>query len=394
MVGHSSLFSQLLCVVNRHQFERRVRESGAERAAKGFTCWSQFVAMMFCQLAQAKSLREISDGLACCEGKLNHLGLEEGPKRSTLSYANARRPWQLFESLFYDQLALAQSLAPKKKLRFKNKLLSLDATVIDLCLSMFNWATFRQTKGAVKLHLLLDHDGYLPVYAHLSEGNVHELRVAKSLHFPKGSVVVMDRAYVDYRQFAHWTKAGIFFVTRLKENANYWDFEDRPVPKNSNVLKDQLIRLNPITAGAPCREDLRLVTVWDERNQCEVRLLTNQMHFGASTIAAIYRERWQIELFFKALKQNLKIKTFVGTSANAVRIQIWTALIAILLLKILQFKSTFGWALSNLVALLRWNLFTYRNLWEWINRPYDTPPQSALSQGELFELDSMPGHQT
>jgi Transposase DDE domain/Domain of unknown function (DUF4372) len=394
MVGHSSLFSQLLCVVNRHQFERRVRESEAEKAAKGFTCWSQFVAMMFCQLAQAKSLREISDGLACCEGKLNHLGLEEGPKRSTLSYANARRPWQLFESLFYDQLALAQSLAPKKKLRFKNKLLSLDATVIDLCLSMFNWATFRQTKGAVKLHLLLDHDGYLPVYAHLTEGNVHELRVAKSLHFPKGSVVVMDRAYVDYRQFARWTKAGIFFVTRLKENANYWDFEDWPVPKNSNVLKDQLIRLNPITAGAPCREDLRLVTVWDERNQCEVRLLTNQMHFGASTIAAIYRERWQIELFFKALKQNLKIKTFVGTSANAVRIQIWTALIAILLLKILQFKSTFGWALSNLVALLRWNLFTYRNLWEWINRPYDTPPESALSQGELFELDSMPGHQT
>jgi DDE family transposase/uncharacterized protein DUF4372 len=394
MVGHSSLFSQLLSVVNRHQFERRVKESAAEKAAKGFTCWSQFVAMMFCQLAQAKSLREISDGLACCEGKLNHLGLEEGPKRSTLSYANARRPWQLFESLFYDQLALAQSLAPKKKLRFKNKLLSLDATVIDLCLSMFNWATFRQTKGAVKLHLLLDHDGYLPVYAHLSEGNVHELRVAKSLHFPKGSVVVMDRAYVDYRQFAHWTKAGIFFVTRLKENANYWDFEDWPVSKNSNVLKDQMIRLNPITAGAPCREDLRLVTVWDERNQCEVRLLTNQMHFGASTIAAIYRERWQIELFFKALKQNLKIKTFVGTSANAVRIQIWTALIAILLLKILQFKSTFGWALSNLVALLRWNLFTYRNLWEWINRPYDTPPESALSQGELFELDSMPGHQT
>ena len=394
MVGHSSLFSQLLSVVNRHQFERRVRENGAEKGAKGFSCWSQFVAMMFCQLAQAKSLREISDGLACCEGKLKHLGLEEGPKRSTLSYANARRPWQLFESLFYDQLALAQSLAPKKKLRFKNKLLSLDATIIDLCLSMFNWATFRQTKGAVKLHLLLDHDGYLPVYAHLSEGNVHELRVAKSLHFPKGSVVVMDRAYVDYRQFARWTKAGIFFVTRLKENANYWDFEDWPLPKNSNVLKDQLIRLNPITAGAPCQEDLRLVTVWDERNQCEVRLLTNQMHFGASTIAAIYRERWQIELFFKALKQNLKIKTFVGTSANAVRIQIWTALIAILLLKILQFKSTFGWALSKLVALLRWNLFTYRNLWEWINRPYDTPPESALSQGELFELDSMPGHQT
>ena len=342
--------------------------------------------MMFCQLAQAKSLREIIDGLACCEGKLNHLGLQEGPKRSTLSYANAKRPWQLFEQVFYDQLGLAQSLAPKKKLRFKNKLLSLDASVIDLCLSMFNWATFRQTKGAVKLHLLLDHDGYLPVYAHLSKGNVHEMVVAKSLNFAKGTVVVMDRGYIDYKLFARWTKAGIFFVTRLKENANYWDFEDRPLPKSGNVLKDQLIRLNPITAGAPCKEDLRLVTVWDERNQCEVQLLTNQMEFAANTIAAIYRERWQIELFFKALKQNLKIKTFVGTSANAVRIQIWTALIAILLLKILQFKSSFGWALSNLVALLRWNLFSYRDLWEWINRPFDTPPESLGIQGELFDF--------
>jgi len=350
--------------------------------------------MMFCQLAQAKSLREISNGLGCCEGKLNHLGLAEGPKRSTLSFANAKRPWQVFEQVFYDQLGLAQSLAPKKKLRFKNKLLSLDASVIDLSLSMFNWATFRQTKGAVKLHLLLDHDGYLPVYAHLSEGKVHEMVVAKSLNFAKGTVVVMDRGYIDYKLFARWTKAGIFFVTRLKENANYWDFEDRPLPKSGNVLKDQLIRLNPITSGAPCKEDLRLVTVWDERNQCEVRLLTNQLQFAANTIAAIYRERWQIELFFKALKQNLRIKTFVGTSANAVRIQIWTALIAILLLKILQFKSTFGWALSNLVALLRWNLFSYRDLWEWINRPFDTPPESPAIQGELFDLDSILRSQT
>jgi Domain of unknown function (DUF4372)/Transposase DDE domain len=285
MLSHSSLFSQVLLLVNRHGFERRVREYGAEKAAKGFSCWGQFVAMMFCQLAQAKSLREISDGLACCEGKLNHLGLQEGPKRSTLSYANARRPWQLFERLFYDELALVQNVAPKKKLRFKNKLLSLDATIVDLCLSLFDWARFRQTKGAIKLHLLLDHDGYLPVFAHLSEGNVHELRVAKSLSLPKGSIVVMDRAYIDYRQFARWTKAGIFFVTRLKAKADYVDFEDRPVPKNSNVVKDQIIRLNPIMAGAPCREELRLVTLWDERNQCEVKLLTNHMHFVPPPLA-------------------------------------------------------------------------------------------------------------
>ena len=172
---------------------------------------------------------------------------------------------------------MAQSLAPKKKLRFKNKLLSLDASVIDLCLNMYNWASFRQTKGAVKLHLLLDHDGYLPVFAHLTEGRVHEMIVAKSLNFSKGTVVVMDRGYVDYKLFARWTKAGIFFVTRLKDNANYWDFEDRPLPKSGgNVLKDQVIRLNPVTAGALRKKDLRLVTVWDERNQGEVKLLTTK----------------------------------------------------------------------------------------------------------------------
>src|SRR6201998_2297537 len=238
MVGQASLFSAMFCFADRSRVEGLVREHTGGEGAEGFSCWSQFVAMMFCQLAQAKSLREIIDGLACCEGKLNHLGLQEGPKRSTLSYANGNRPWQLFEQVFYDQLGLAQSLAPKKKLRFKNKLLSLDGSVIDLCLSMVNWATFRQTKGAVKLHLLLDHDGYLPVYAHLSEGNVHEMVVAKSLNFAKGTVVVMDRGYVDYKLFARWTKAGIFFVTRLKKNANYWDFEDRPLPKSGNVLKD------------------------------------------------------------------------------------------------------------------------------------------------------------
>ena len=327
-----------------------------------------------------------------------------GVREPTISYgsnwhgelrtgADLRR-WRKQVDLYQPELAKLLGVAITSVVR-ADKLLSLDASVIDLCLSMYNWATFRQTKGAVKLHLLLDHDGYLPVFAHLTEGRVHEMIVAKSLNFSKGTVVVMDRGYVDYKLFARWTKAGIFFVTRLKENANYWDFEDRPLPKSSsNVLKDQLIRLNPITSGAPCKEDLRLVTVWDERNQCEVKLLTNQLQFAASTIADIYRERWQIELFFKALKQNLKIKTFVGTSANAVRIQIWTALIAVLLLKILQFKSTFGWALSNLVALLRWNLFSYRDLWEWINRPFDTPPESPAIQGELFDLDSILGGQT
>jgi hypothetical protein len=390
MVGHVSLFSQMLSLVDRHRFERLVREHKAERGAKGFSCWSQFVSMMFCQLAQAKSLREIIDGLACCEGKLRHLGLEASPKRSTLSYANGRRPWQLFEALFYSILEVARASAPGKRLRFKNKLFSLDATVVELCLEMFDWAKYRQTKGAIKLHVLLDHDGYLPVYAHVTEGNVSEIEIARALSLPKGSIVVMDRGYIDYKLFSRWTKQGIRFVTRLKEKADYVAWEDRPVPRGSNVRKDQLIRLNPLMAAAPCPEDLRVVTVWDEENQREIQLLTNELKLSAATISAIYKERWQIELFFKALKQSLKIKTFVGASANAVRTQIWTALIAMLLIKILQQRSTFAWALSNLVALLRWNLFTYRNLWEWINRPFDTPPKTPLDQLELFDLDSIP----
>ena len=389
MVGHASLFSQMLSLVDRHRFERLVREHKAERGAKGFSCWSQFVAMMFCQLAQAKSLREIIDGLACCEGKLRHLGLKASPKRSTLSYANGRRPWQLFEALFYSTLEGAQATAPAKRLRFKNKLFSLDATVVELCLGMFDWAKYRQTKGAIKLHVLLDHDGYLPVYAHVSEGKVPEIQIARALSLPKGSIVVMDRGYVDYKLFSRWTKEGIHFVTRLKENADFMVLEHRPVPKGSNVTKDQIICLNPFMLAPPCPEDLRLVMVWDEENQREIQLLTNIVHLSAATISAIYKERWQIELFFKALKQSLKIKTFVGTSANAVRTQIWAALIAMLLIKILQQRSTFGWALSNLIALLRWNLFTYRCLSEWINRPFDTPPETPPDQLELFDLDSI-----
>jgi IS4 transposase len=252
---------------------------------------------------------------------------------------------------------------------------------------MFDWAHFRQTKGAVKLHLLLDHDGYLPVFGHVTDGKVGDVTVAKTLDFPRGSIVALDRGYTDYKLYARWTQEGVFFVTRLKARADVARVESRPVPKGSNVLRDEIIRLNPFTAGRPDLPDLRRVVVWLEDKQEELVLLTNNFKLAAATIAAIYKERWQIELFFKLLKQQLKIKTFVGTSANAVRIQIWAALIAVLVVRYLQFRSNFGWAVSNLVALLRWNLFSYRNLWEWINRPFDTPPEPS---GHLqLELDSI-----
>lgn len=378
MNATGSLFSQILSLFQRSDFARHVRELKAEYHARGFSSWDQFVAMLFCQLAQARSLREIADGLKSCEGKLKHLGLENEPKRSTLSYANAHRPWELYEKLFYDLLAQCQAISPRKKFRFKNRLLTLDSTTVELCASMFDWAHWRQTKGAIKLHLLLDHDGYLPVFGHVTDGKVGDVKVAQTLDFPKGSIVALDRGYIDYRLFTRWTREGVYFVSRLKRNADIQIVEDYEVPKGSNVLRDQKVRLQAFVAGRPDLEDLRMVTVWLEDKQEELVLLTNHFGLAASTIAAIYKERWQIELFFKLLKQQLKIKTFVGTSANAVRIQIWTALIAVLIIRYLQFRSAFKWAVSNLVALLRWNLFSYRDLWEWLNRPFDTPPEPSV----------------
>ena len=271
--------------------------------------------------------------------------------------------------------------APKnRKFRFKNKLLSLDSTIISLCLSLFPWAEFRRTKGAVKLHLLLDHDGYLPTYAYVSNGRKHDVSIAKKIPLSPGSIVTMDRGYNDYKLFASWTESRIYFVTRMKENAQYTVLDEKLIPVTGNVLSDQMIQFTGFYAQKHCPYILRRIVVWDSENEREIVLLTNHLKFGANTISAIYKDRWQIELFFKALKQHLKVKTFVGTTENALYIQIWTALIAMLLIKYLQFRSKFGWSLSNLVAFLRWNLFTYRDLWEWIDKPFDVLP---IQQGPV-----------
>ena len=371
----SSIFGQILQIFSKKDFYRAVIETRAERGAKGFTCWQQFVAMIFCQLGRAQSLREISGGLASCLGKLRHLGIDSAPNRSTLSYANEHRPWQLYQKAFYEMLDQCRLLVKgKQKFRFKSKLFSLDATTIELCASLFDWAKFRTTKGAVKLHLLLDHEGYLPVFAHITEGKTHEVNIARGLDVPKGSIVAIDRGYLDYALFGRWTHDGVFFVTRQKDNADYIVIEEKLIPQNRNILKDQIIELSGFYSQQKCPYPLRRIEVWDEDNERILVLLTNHLSFGSTTIAAIYKDRWQIEIFFKTIKQNLKIKTFVGTSPNALMIQIWTALIAILILKYLKFRSTFGWSLSNLVAMLRYNLFTYRNLWEWIHNPYEPPP--------------------
>ena len=373
-----SIFSQMLQLISRTGFDVAVRRHQAERHARGFTSWGQFVAMLFCQLGGAKSLREICGGLAASEGKLRHLGLPEAPPRSTLAYANEHRPWQLYEDVFQQVLSQCQGLAAtqsggQRKFRFKHKLISMDATVIDLCASVFDWARFRRTKGAVKLHLLLDHDGFLPCYAVITEGKQHEVRVAQQLHYEPGTLLVMDRVYNDYTWFADLTRQGVYFVTRMKDNADYIVMEDRELPRRKGLLCDQVICFyKQARDGQECY--FRRVEFYDEEQDRVLVFLTNHLTLAAATVAAVYKQRWQIELFFKALKQSLRVKTFVGTSANALKTQIWAALIAMLLIKYLQLKATFGWSLSNLVALLRQQLFVYRDLWVWIDHPFQAPP--------------------
>lgn len=380
-----SIFSQILQLFPKTEFIQLVYDTKAHKAIKGFSCWDQFVSMLFCQLGKAQSLREICYGLATFQGKINHLGLKKAPSRSTLSYANEHRPWQLYERLFYTLLARCrQAFNGPGKFRFKNKLYSFDASLVELCLTMFDWAKYRRAKGALKLHLLLDHDGYLPQYVYVSEGKLHEINVLRRLSFDSGTIVVIDRGLVDYELFGLWTENGVFFVTRLKKNASYRVIKKRSVPQHRPIVKDWEIELDGFYSKDKCPYPLRLVEVWDENKKESITLLTNHFDFGATTISKIYKDRWEIELFFKALKQNLRIKTFVGTSFNAVMIQIWTALISMLILKYLKMKAKIKWSLSNLVAMLRFNLLAYKDLWNWINQPFFIKPRQTI--GEQLSL--------
>ena len=377
-----SIFAQVLRLLPRIEFEQAVRKHRAEKHAKGFSCWTQLIAMLFCQLGQARSLREIVGGLASSEGKLKHLGVARPPKRSTLAYANEHRSWELYQTVFEQVLTKCRgAMGGRTKFRFHNKLVSLDATSIDLCASLFDWAKYKRTKGAVKLHLMLDHEGYLPCFAVMTDGKVHEIQIARQLTLQPGTILVVDRAYVDYLWMHRLTETGVFFVTRMRADIQYKVTRKRQTPRRGAVLRDEEILIRSITHGVELR--LRRIVIWNEEKQEKLVFLSNHMSFAASTIAAIYRDRWQIESFFKSMKQLLRVKTFVGTSANALKIQMWTALIAMLILKFLQWRARFGWSLSNLVALLRYQLFVYRDLYEWLDDPFQPPPALAPLEEQL-----------
>ncbi len=276
MVQVASLFNQLLHHFPRLEFAALVKKHQAERAAKGFDCWTQFVAMLFCQLGHTDSLREICNGLSCCLGKLVHLGIGQAPNKSTLSYANQHRPAALYQELFYtvlERFRAQQQLGVRKRtFRFKNKLLSLDSTTVSLCLSLFPWAQFRRTKGGVKAHVLMDHDDYLPRYVLLTPARASDVRMAHHFDLPPGSIVAVDRGYNDFRLFARWIAGGVFFVIRPMHHMVYEVIESRQPPPTSNILSDEIIRFTSKKAQQTFKHPLRRVVVWDAVNEREIVL--------------------------------------------------------------------------------------------------------------------------
>lgn len=375
MKTNLTLLSQIINSLNRDSFNRIVKKHKSDKHSKGINSWTHFVAMLFCQMAKANSIREIVYGLRSMEGNLNHLGImQKVPSKSSLSYINAHRNWEVFRDFYFELYNnfINKSNFRNKKFRLKKKIYLLDSTLISLCMEVYDWAHYRKSKGAIKLHTLLDYDGLLPTFIHMSDGKGSDMRMARKIPIPPNSVLVADRGYIDFSLLKKWDDDKINFVVRCKENVKFIDYEEKELPedKSLNILKDGKVLLENPETRKFYENKLRMVAVYDEKNKTTVYLLTNNFNWTAQTISDLYRQRWQIEIFFRDLKSLLKIKTFIGTSSNAVLIQIWTAMITMLILKYLKKISEFDWSLSNLIAFIRMNLFVKISLNEWLNHPF------------------------
>lgn len=385
-----TLFAQIFQKFNKKSFDKLVEKNQSNKHSKGNDAWTHFVTMVFCQFSKSNSLNEVCNGMRSATGDLNHLGLTKAMKKSSLAYNNQHRSWEVFRDMYFELYDhFAPGLQKARKILPKRKIYLLDSTVINLCLEVFDWAHFRKKKGAIKLHTVLDFDGCLPVFVDMTNGKVHDVKAAHDIEFPAASIVVADRAYVDFKWMSQLDDSGVFFVIRGKENIKFDLTEREPRPsdqKNTTIDVDWNVFLTLPTTRKKYDKQLRMVQVWDEETEQYLELLTNNFTWTASTIAELYKRRWSIESFFKDIKSNLKIKSFIGTSPNAVMIQIWTALITILLLKVLQKEAKHTWHLSNLVAFVRLNLFVKIDLKLWLDKPFLDPDEieNLSTQTVLF----------
>ena len=390
-MSNLTLFSQIISKLDRTIFNRLVNEGETDKHNKGYNSWTHLISMLFCQFAKSQSVRDISNGLRSATGNLNHLGVQKAPSKSSISYQNKNRDFNLFKDYYYQLLGSLGQQAGFKRVKFKikSKIFLLDSTTISLSLSLFNWARYKTTKGALKMHTLLDYDGNLPAYVNITDGKTADNKGAYDIPLLKGSVIVADRFYNDFPLLNIWDSTGVFFVIRHKENIKFKSIKENPLPENrhQHLLKDEIIELIGPLSNSKYPKQLRRVAIWDEVNQQVIELITNQLTWSANTIGELYKSRWQVEIFFREIKQLLHIKSFIGTSQNAVMIQIWTALITILILKVLKALAKFNWHLSNLVAFIRLNLFVKIDLQLWLDKPFqshDIPINENQTQGVLF----------
>ena len=379
MSHHNTAFHQLLKPLSRHEFEGLAKTHHFGQKLRSASRWDQFIGMAMSQLSGRQSLRDIQSNLETQQHKLYHLGAKP-IARSTLARMNEKQPAQLYQDVFYKLLKRCQSQPSTHKFRFKNPLYSLDASLIDLSVNLFPWAASYQDKACVKLSVGLNHGNMLPEFVALSDGNENDMIQGRQFNFPKGSMVAFDKGYVDYQWFKSLTDKGIFFVTRLRPKAVYKILERKPVNKTQGITSDQIIQLNSAHAvkrGAP---KLRRVGFIDKETGKHYVFLTNHFSLSAATIAAIYKDRWQVELFFKAIKQNLKIKAFVGTSKNAILTQIWIAMITYLLLSFARHLAKAGWTVQRILRIVQLNLFERRSLKEILN---PDPPRHKKSEPQM-----------
>lgn len=357
MAHANTIFHQVLSLIPRYEFEVLAREHSTGRRSRTFSRWNQFACLLFIHLAGRRSMRDGIRSLGANIGRLYHLGLRV-VARSTFADANSKRPAEFFKALFGKMYQRCATVAPNHKFRFKAKLFSFDSSVVKLCLSAFPWADFRARRGGMKIHVVLDHDGYLPAFVRVTKARLHDSKMVKMLRLPKGSIAVFDKAYINYSWFRTLGASGLFFVTRLKTNAVYKVLKRCPVRKGTGVTSDHVISVT--IRGKGLR--LRRIGYRDPETGKFYEFLTNHFDLSPKTIADIYKERWQIETFFRLIKQNLRLKSFVGTSENAVLSQVYVAMIAYLVMAWLKFKSGIGFSLQQMFQLLQVNLFDRREL--------------------------------
>lgn len=374
---HSTVFFQLLRVVSRHEFESAAQRHHQGRSLRSIRRWDQFVALVAGQLTGRASLRDLVANLSAQGRKLYPLGARV-VRRSSLARVNRDQPASLYEEIFHKLLSRTQRQAPGHSLRWSGKLISLDATFVQMTATLFPWAKYTATQGAIKLHVGLDHDGHLPVFLSMTDGHQHETKWAQTLDLPAGSLVVFDRGFYQYGFFNRLIQNNLRFITRWRRDLVGTVLERRKVPAGTGVTSDHTVRLE----GAGARRYglvLRRVGYRDPDTGRHFHFLTNATNLDALTVARVYKERWQIELFFQWIKQNLRIKTFLGTSPNAVLTQIWIARTVYLMLAYLKFLAASAWSLTRILRLLQLNLFDRRSLKDLL-LPEPAPPQHCTSQ--------------